>query len=265
MDTEKLETSTVEDTFDPDSIDVSSIPDSVPKEEVKGLKATLEKLKELNKQLKTKAALVDQLSSEGVDPSNLPQRLKELKEAQAAQERLDQIKAELEAAHRAKIEELQRKYQEDVSNLTQQIKANDRRHTLEQVLARGGGSMASYDDFAAIASRYLMLNEDQKIVGIKPPPGTEGETLYVEDEKQVGKVRQATVDDFLIYAKLGKYGPAIQAILPPLNQASGSGLPNKSGLSPGKLVLRRSQLSEMGKLSESQLAAIRNGDYTLID
>ncbi len=246
-------------------LDVSSIPDQLPTEDVRGLKSTLEKLKAQVTELKglqPKAQLIDQITQQGISTDELPARIAALKEQQKSEELLQQREAEIKAQAKAEQEQLQQRYQGEISKLTDQINAQTRRVQLEGVLGRAGGNVADYTDFAAIASRYIEFGDDQAISSFKD---VDGSTLYVDDEKQVGKVRAATVDDFIIKAKSGAYGKALQSILPAINQSSGAGLPNSSGGSSGTgpIVLTQAQINNMGSMSNDELQAIKKRGYVI--
>lgn len=250
---------------DPLSIDTSTIPDEIPTEDVKGLKSAFEKLKAQVTELKglqPKAALVDELSSKGINPQDLPAKILALQEQQKAQDLLEQKLAEERARAKAEQEQISQQYQGKISELTQELNSQLRRTELESVLGKAGGNVTDYNDFAAIAGRYIEFGDDQQIAGFKAPDGS---TLYVDDEKQVGKVRAATVQDFILKAKSGEYGKALQSILPAVNQSSGAGLPGSYGVNPdGPIRLTQAQIDNMGSMSDKELNAIRSRGYTLI-
>lgn len=246
-------------------IDLSKIPDQASLEDVTGLKSTLAKYKaqvaELSP-LKAKAAIVDQLIAQGIKPEDIPVKLAAIQEQQKAEQLIEQRLAEAQAQARADQEILTQRYQGQISELTQQINAQTRRVQLETVLGKAGGNVADYSDFSAIASRYIEFGDDQAIKSFKGP---DGNTLYVDDEKQVGKVRAATMDDFILKAKTGEYGKALQSILPAINQSSGAGLPGSFGVSvDGPMLLTQAQIDRMGEMTSAQLKDLKTRGYRVV-
>jgi hypothetical protein len=76
--------------------------------------------------------------------------------------------------------------------------------------------------------------------------------LYVDDEKQIGKMRAGDLKDFLIGVKKGLYGIAIQSLLPAFNQSTGSGIPSAGGVGSFTQMTRSQMAEQMGKLSTAE-------------
>ena len=248
------------------SVEIRDTPDAngmIPVSEVAGLKSTLEKLKAEVANLKPKASLVDQIAEQGIDPNTVASKIAALKQQQEQEQLLEQRLAEAQARYKAEQAEIERRYLEQIQAKDKEISANKRQRALESVLAETGAPASVFGDFEVLASRYIEFGEDNQIKSFKSPSG---EMFFVEDEKQAGKVRPAGVADFVVAAKKGEYGPALQALLPAFNQSSGAGIASGGGSgSGGKLVLRQSQLADIAKLTPAQLKAVQAGDYTLIE
>jgi hypothetical protein len=97
---------------------------------------------------------------------------------------------------------------------------------------------------------------ESKIKKFRSPTG---DTLFVDDGK-TGQVREAKLEDFLGQLKQGKYGKALQQMLPAYNQSSGSGISGGSGSSAMGGVYPLSQMSQiMAGMNPQQLADVRSG------
>lgn len=252
---------------DPETLDLSGIPDELPVEDVKGLKSTLEKLKaqlaEL-KPLKAKASILDELTTQGIDPSQIPAKLAELQRQQQTKEEVERQIAQIRAQETAAQEEQRQVYEGQIAKLAAEIQANQKQKALESVLAIAGGSASDYNDFSSIASRFIEFDESQQIKNFKD---VDGKTLYVNDPSDVGKVRPATAYDFVVEVKKGKYGRALQAIVPALNQSAGSGIPSGPGIGgDGILRLTQAELNTMGSwpANDPRLKAVRQNKYQII-
>jgi hypothetical protein len=250
----------------------------IPASDVAGLKSALEKLKNELKELKPKAGLFDQLASDGIDPSELPTKIAQLKEQQAAAEQIAQLKAELESRYRGEREQAEQAYQAQLKTLSTYLQGQSRDTSLTEVFIAGGGKAQSKleaQQFKTLVNNFVewedspvrdesgaVIAYESKIKKFRDP---EGQTLFVEDNKS-GQVKEANMPDFLNEIKKGRYGAALQYMLPAYNQSSGSGIAGGGGVAgTGRLVLRRSQLANLGELTPAQIKAVRKGDYDLID
>jgi hypothetical protein len=258
--------------------DVPNADGMIPAAEVAGLKSAFEKLKNELKEMKPKASLFEQLASDGIDPDELPAKIAQLKEQQAAAEQVAQLKAELESRYRAEREQAEQAYQTQLKTLSGYLQGQSRDTALTEVFIAGGGQAQSKlesQQFKTLISGFVEwedapVRDDKGAViayesKIKKFHDPDGQTLFVEDGKS-GQVKEAKMADFLTEVKKGKYGPALQYMLPAYNQSSGSGISGGGGTtSTGRLVLRRADLANMGSLTPAQIKAVRKGDYDLID
>jgi hypothetical protein len=258
--------------------DIPNADGMIPASEVAGLKSAFEKLKNELKEMKPKASLFEQLASDGIDPTELPAKIAQLKEQQAAAEQIAQLKAELESTYRLEREQAEKKYQDQLKSLSGYLQTQTRDSALTDMFIAGGGKAQSKleaDQFKTLISRYVEWED----VPVRDPNGAvvayestvkkfkdpDGQTLFVDDGK-TGQVKEAKAVDFISEIKKGKYGPALQYMLPAYNQSSGSGISGGGGTtSTGRLVLRRADLANMGSLTPAQIKAVRKGDYDLID
>lgn len=246
-------------------------------EDLGALKRAYERTKEELKALKIqaqRAKILDQLEEGGVKPEDLPTKLKELKEQQNAEERISQLKAELESANAAEKREIQQRYEAQISVLNNHVKAQTRRAKLTDVFITGGGSAQNELDanqFSALVSQFIELEDvpikdengavisyESKVKSFKSP---KGEQLWVDHEKEIGKVRPAELDDFLRKIKAGEYGRALQILLPAYNQSSGSDISSSGGIGGANYIrTSRSNLAEMmAKMSPQELTEFRQG------
>jgi hypothetical protein len=251
----------------------------IPASEVAGMKSALQKLKDELKELKPKAGIVDQLLSEGISPEQIPQKLAEIKEQGKAAEQLAQAKAEWESLTRVEREKAEQAYQAQIKSLSSYLQNQTRDQALTDVYLTGGGQSQNGLDasqFKTLISQFVewedqpVRDDEGKVVAyqskIKKFRAPGGDTLFVDDSK-TGTVREAKLEDFLAKIKKGEYGTPLQTMLPAYNQASGSGLSMTGGVGGGngRLMLKRSQLVEMSKLNAKELAAVKAGNYELID
>lgn len=251
----------------PESLDVSQIPDELPKENVAGLKSAFEKIKaQLNelKPLKAKSDILDQLTTQGISPDQIPAKLAELKRQEVTAQEVERQIAQVQAREAAEREQLTQAYQSEIAKLNDTIQKSRRKEAYESVLSIAGGSAADYEDFSSIASRFIEFDENQGIKSFKAP---DGKTLYVNDDTVVGKVKPATAYDFVLKIKKGDYGRALQAIVPALNQATGSGLPSSVGIGgDGVLRITQAELNNMGQWppNDPRLKAVRANKIQII-
>jgi antirestriction protein len=205
-------------------------PEAPGDDELGPLKRAYERTKEELKEAKArakKAEILDQLEAGGISAADLPAKLAQLK-AQAEQEEiLNQKIAEIQAQARAEQQQIEERYLNQLKERDTQIAQTQRQRQLESVLAETGAPASAYGDFEALAARYIEFDENNAIKSFKTPTG---EAFYVDDDKQAGKVRPANTNDFVIAAKKGEYGPALQALLPAFNQSSGSGISSAGGI-----------------------------------
>ena len=244
----------------------------IPAAEVAGLKSALEKLKGELKDLKPKAGIVDQLLAEGITPDQIPAKLAEIKEQGKAQEQIAQLKAEWESQTRAEREQAEKLYKAQLQSLSTHLQGQTRDKALTDVFLAGGGQAQS--EFEAKQFKTLIGDliewEDQPVRDdagtviayeskIKKFRSPAGDTLFVDDGK-TGQVREAKLEDFLSHLKQGKYGRALQQMLPAYNQSSGSGISGGSGSSGLPSVLPKARMAEiMAGMSDQQLADVRAG------
>ena len=230
---------------------------------LRGYKRVKEENSEL-KALRQRASILDELERGGIKPEELPDKLKSIKAQQEQEEALQKRIVELQAQERAERERLEQQYLEKLQKTQQQVVQYEKQRALEQVLAASGAPMDVYDDFSAIAGRYIEFDENNKVKSFK---NKAGDTLYVEDNK-TGGVRLATKEDFIVAAKKGEYGLALQSILPAFNQSSGSGIPSSGGTGPdGMLTFTRSEMDDpewQSRLTPEQLEKVRKRQYRVI-
>lgn len=241
---------------DSQDIDINSIPDQLPTEDVKGLKSTLEKYKKQVAQLKEYETLLNQ----GLTADQIQSQMQTLKQQQELQEQQERQMAELRAQYDQKHQESISEYNRRLQELQRSMAERDRQDEIKSIFEKGGAIPPKSDLDAQgrreYISHFLEFNEDNKVVAFRDP---NGKKLFVDDKQ--GGVRDATVEDFVFKVQQGEYGEFMQAMFPPQNKASGSGLPAFSGsgmdkngyipLNPGTIG------KDLGKMTNEELKAIR--------
>lgn len=255
--------------------DITSIPDVASAEDVTKLKSAFERQKQRNQELADKAKraeILDKLLSDGLTIEELPAKLAEIKEQGKAQEQIAQLKAEWESQTRAEREQAEKLYKAQLQSLSTHLQSQTRDKALTDVFLSGGGQAQSEFDarqFKTLISDFVewedlpVRAEDGAVIAyeskIKKFRSPTGDTLFVDDGK-TGQVREAKLEDFLGQLKQGKYGKALQQMLPAYNQSSGSGISGGSGSSAMGGVYPLLQMSQiMAGMNPQQLADVRSG------
>ena len=248
------------------NLDINALPDQGTQEDLRPFKAAYERTKALNQQLAQKVQLLDELIAQGINPSEIPKIVKEKEEAQNQVER---IRAEAIAEKDAEVKKHVDQYQQRLTGLDQHIKSQSVNTMLNELFVQSGGTAT--DGLALMQFRSLVqpfleveyepLKNDEMVIGynasIKEIKTADGKPYFVDHEKEAGKVRPANAEDFMIAAKKGKYGSALQAMLPAFNQSTGAGLPLSGG---GRSQSGKIQLSSDSKVQAEQIKALSPAD-----
>ena len=200
-------------------IDLSSVPDQLPTEDVKGLKSAFEKQKQATQSAKKQ---LDDLRSmlNNKSPEEIQSALKELQEAREREEQLQLLRAEAETQVKKDREELELRHRKEITALKTQLADKERSDVYMRLFTENGGVQNEWDTFNLVASRYWDYDPEKKaIIRFKKPDGT---TLFAESGDGV---KEATAKDFVLEIQNGTYGNALSQCFAPLNQSSGSGLP----------------------------------------
>jgi hypothetical protein len=217
---------------------------------------------QIKEQLK-RATILDQIEAGGITLDQLPARLAALREAQAADERIAALRSEMEKQAADKLLDIQQQHNNQVAALNKYLRMESRKASLDNLFLSGGGSAQSPSDvnaFRKLAEEYIEFEDDPirdingQVVGfqakIKGFKDAEGNPLYVDDAKQIGKMREGDLNDFLIGVKQGLYGQAIQILLPAFNRSTGSNIPSAGGVGSFTQMTRAEMAERMGKMSE---------------
>jgi len=266
-------------------IDLSKIPDTIPTEDVGALKRAYERQKQIvadqaktNESLAQKAAILDRLTQQGVDPATIPGLLAELKEQQNAADTAAKLRAELEFAHAAKLKTTTESYEVQLTALDNYVRVRANEQTLDGIFLEGGGVASNameMKQFRSLVSMFVDLEsapikDGETVVGyraeirtIKQPDGT---PYFVADSTKMNTTRPATIADLLTAIKKGDYGRSLQVMLPAYNQSSGAGISVAGGRIGGKPVLSSGNIgSQLASMTPEQLAAVRKSGAVLTD
>lgn len=224
---------------------------------------TKEELKKLRSQAK-RAEILDQLEAGGISADDLPNKLAQLKAQEEQEQALERKLAEKEASYRRQREEIEQQYLQQLSERDRQIAEIQKERQFEELMGKAGANVEDAYDFKAIASRFIEFDEGNQIKAFKKKDGS---NFYVEDAK-TGEVRPATEMDFIVAARKGEYGAALQTILPAYNQSSGSGISAAGGIgSDGLLTFTQAEVNSPewpANLSPDKMAKVRAKQYRVI-
>jgi len=267
-------------------LDLSKIPDTIPTEDVGALKRAYERQKQIvaeqsktNESLSQKAAILDRLTQQGVDPATIPALLAELKEQQNAADTAAKLRAELEFAHAAKLKTTTEGYEIQLTALDNYVRVRANEQTLDGIFLEGGGVASNaleMQQFRNLVAMFVDLEsapikQGDTVVGyraeiktIKQPDGT---PYFVPDSSKMNsQSRPATMADLLTAIKKGDYGRSLQVMLPAYNQSSGAGISVAGGRIGGKAVLSSGNIgSQLASMTPEQLAAVRKSGAVLTD
>lgn len=224
----------------PEEIDVSSLPDQLPTEDVRGLKSAFEKLKKELSALKEKARAAEQYQKalDNISPEEAAKLKESIEKQRQLEEEIARIRSETESTLRRDFETQLAALSQRAQEEAQRRQELEKRVTIERYFNRSGGRSGEFDTFyQTIANR---LEYDPQTGSVTRILDSNGKPIY-ENGKPI------TPEEFMIKARQGHFGAMLQSAFEPYNKSSGAGLPSGVAGSDGVVYYHPDQINEILK------------------
>jgi hypothetical protein len=219
---------------------VDSLPDTLPTEDVRGLKSTLQKLKKELAEMRMQAKLAERYRQalDNISPEEAERLKAELQSQKQLEEELLRVRSEVEQKIRSEYDQ---QLAATSAKLEAEAKARqelEKRVAIERVFNGSGGKGGEFDVFyTLIANRVEYDPESRQVTRVLDDSG---KPMY-HDGKPI------SLEEFMALARQGRCGSVLQAAFAPYNQATGAGVPSGTIGGDGVLYLRPNQLADFIK------------------
>jgi hypothetical protein len=229
---------------DPLEVDTSTIPDTLPLEDVKGLKSAFDKLKQQLADAKKREEELNAYRTAG-SLTEIEELRKKLQESASYEEERGKIEHEIRTSIENEYRLLLTSEQQRAKDAHSELERQREETAYKELFMRTGGKMQNYDDFQRLVKgRYLDFDQETgSFVNVR---GADGKPLFVTDSKADG-ARNATAEDFCLKVRKGEITDALRSAFAPYDESSGSGFGTVGGGGSGvggKIMVPRSKMSD---------------------